>query len=69
MCCAECITKIKDEGFGQHQNCDVCLIKDIKDIKKNKLKENIKCLEDLSNKLKQSINGLKNLFDKINENK
>ena len=69
LCCAECITKIKDEGFGQHQNCDVCLIKDIKDIKKNKLKENIKCLEDLSNKLKQSINDLKNLFDKINENK
>ena len=69
MCCAECISRIKDEGYGQHQDCDVCLIKDIKDIKKNKLKENIKSLEDLSNKLEQSINDLKNLFDKINENK
>ena len=37
--------------------------------KKNKLKQNIKCLEDLSNTLEQSINELKKIFDKINENK
>ena len=35
-------------GYGQHFNCEVCLIKDIKDEKKNKLKENIKYLEDSS---------------------
>ena len=69
LCCGDCITKIKDEIFGQHKDCDICYIKEIKDIKKNKLKENIKCLEDLSNKLQQSINDLKILFDKINENK
>ena len=69
LCCAVCTSKIKDEGFGQHQDCDVCLIKEIKEVKKNKLKENIKCLEDLSNKFEQSINDLKILFDKINENK
>ena len=69
LCCLGCISRIKDEIYGQHKDCDVCLIKDIKDIKKNKLKENIKCLEDLSNKLEQSINELKILFDKINENK
>ena len=69
LCCVGYISKIKDEIFGKHKDCDICYIEEIKDIKKNKLKENIKCLEDLSNKLQQSINDLKILFDKINENK
>jgi len=69
LCCGNCIAKIKGEGNGQHKDCDVCFIKEIKDAKKNKLKENIKSLEELSNKIEQSINDLKILFDKINENK
>ena len=69
LCCIFCIAKIKGEGIGQHKDCDVCFIKEIKDEKKNKLKDNIKCLEDLSNSLELSINELKILFDKINENK
>ena len=69
LCCGLCITKIKGEGNGQHKDCDVCFIKDIKNEKKSKLKENIKCLEDLSNSFELSINELKKLFDKINKNK
>ena len=69
LCCSYCITKIKSEKNGQHKDCDVCLIEDIKDEKKNKLKENIKYLEDLSNTLQNSINELKILYEKINENK
>ena len=46
-------------GYGQHFNCEVCLIKDIKDEKKNKLKENIKYLED------SSKNTLSKIFTKI----
>ena len=69
LCCIYCIAKIKGEGIGQHKDCDVCFIKEIKDAKKNKLKENIKCLEDLSNSLESSINEIKKLFDEINENK
>jgi len=69
LCCAACNSKIKDNEYGQHKDCDVCLINEIKDIKKNKLKENIKYLEDLSNKLEQSMNELKILFEKINEKK
>ena len=69
LCCGDCIIKIKNEGFGQHKDCDVCLIKEIKEVKKSKLKENIKCLENLSNKLEQSINDLKILFNKINQDK
>ena len=29
-------------GKGQHKDCNICLIKDIKDEKINKLNENIK---------------------------
>ena len=54
LCCAACITKIKGEGNGQHTDCNICFIKEITDEKRNKLKENIKALEDLFNKLKQS---------------
>ncbi len=40
LCCPACISKIKKEGYGQHTDCDVCLIKDIENEKKNKLKDN-----------------------------
>ena len=44
LCCASCITKIKKNGKGQHHDCDICLINEIKEEKKNKLKDNIKSL-------------------------
>ena len=69
LCCASCITKIKVDDKGQHKDCDVCIIKDIKEEKKSKLKNNIKCLEELSNTLEESINKIKLLFEKINKDK
>ena len=69
LCCAKCITKLKGEENGQHSDCDIFFIKDIENEKKNKLKENIKCLEELSNKLDKSINELKLIFEKFNGNK
>ena len=69
LCCAACLTKIEKKGYGNHKNCDVCIIEDIKDEKKNKLKDNIKYLEELSNNLNDSINELKILFDKIDDRK
>ena len=44
-------------------------MEDIKDIKKEKLNENIKILEDLSKNLDSSIAQLKKLFEEINDNK
>ena len=67
--CLACICKIIKEGYNQHKDCEVCKIKDIETEKKNKFKENIKCLEELSNKLDKSINELKLIFDKFNGNK
>ena len=69
LCCAVCITKIKRKGNGQHTDCNVCNIEDIKLEKKNNFDKNIKYLEDLLNTLNKSINELKIIFEKINKNK
>ena len=69
LCCANCITKIKSKGNGQHTDCNICNIEDIIDEKKNKLVNNIKILEDLSNTFLNSINEMKLIIDKINNNK
>ena len=69
LCCCACITKIKDDGYGQHSDCDVCHIKYIKDEKKNKLKENLNNLEELYNQMEKSINEIRNIYEEINKNK
>ena len=69
LCCAACISKLETKGYGQHKDCDICIIEDIKEEKKNKLKDNIKYLEDLYNNLNEAIKELKILFDKIEERK
>ena len=51
LCCAACISKIKGKGNGQHTDCTVCFIEDIKEHKKNNLNENIQSLENLSHSL------------------
>ena len=69
LCCAACIAKIKKKENGKHKDCDVCIIEEIKDSKKSKIKENIKHLEELSNNMQKSIEELKNIFSKISEKK
>jgi len=69
LCCSSCLCKLQKDGFGLHKDCDVCFIEDIKKEKEEKIKSNIKYLEDLSNSLKDSIDNLKLLFEKIIKNK
>ena len=69
LCCSECIVKVNKNYGGQHTDCDVCIIEDVENDKKNKLKENIKILEDLSINLQNIINDLKVIVEKINKNK
>ena len=69
LCCVSCICKIQKKGKGQHKDCDICCIEDIKEEKKSKLKDNIKSLEELSNNLDNIIKELKNIFEKVNESK
>ena len=69
LCCAACLTKIKGKGDGQHSDCDVCCIEDIKEDKKNKVKDNIKLLEELSTQFNESFNDITKIYEKINENR
>ena len=69
LCCVCCFCKIKEKGYGQHSDCDICTIEKIKDEKKDKLTENIKILEELSINLDNSFNELKNILEKVNKNK
>ena len=66
LCCIACISKIKIKNYGMHKDCKIFPIEKIKDEKRNKLKENIKILEDLSNNIEQSIDELIKLVEKIN---
>ena len=63
------IAKLNKKGDGQHKDCDVCEIELIKEEKMNKLKENIKYLEDIENKFNQNMKELKELFEKIEKDK
>ena len=67
--CISCVSKVKEEGYGQHADCGVCPIKNIKDEKRNKLKENINNLEKFSIQIEKSINELKEIYEEINKNK
>ena len=69
LCCAACIAKLNENGNGQHKDCDVCNIQNIKDEKKNKLKENIKALEDLSNSFNNIFKELKDIFESFEKSK
>ena len=69
LCCSGCIAKIKRKDKGQHSDCEICLIEDIKENKENTLKENISNLEKLSEELEKLINELKIVFEKISKDK
>ena len=46
LCCVACLCKIKGKGNGQHSDCKVCYIEEIKEEKMRKLNENIKYLKE-----------------------
>jgi len=69
LCCAYCITKIKKEGLGQHTDCNICIIEDIFEEKKNNLENNIKSLENLTESFKSSIKELNEIIENIDKNK
>ena len=69
LCCLACISRIKEDGYGQHSDCDLCHIKYIKNEKKNKLKENINKLEELYNQVEKSIIEINKIYEEMNKNK
>ena len=69
LCCAACVSIIKDKDNGQHSECDVYPIEEIVNEKKNILKENIQLLEKYFEDIDKKILALKCFFNKINKNK
>ena len=69
LCCDSCIIKIKVKGKGQHKDCDLCVLEEIKELKKSKLKENINYLQELLFNIEEKINQLKITVEKINVEK
>ena len=69
LCCAACLSKIKEKGYGQHFDCKVYSIEKIKVEKKTNLNNNIKYLEEFSKTIEDSINKLKEILKTINEKK
>ena len=69
LCCAACLCKVDKLGDGQHKDCEVCIIQNIKDEKRNKLKENIKILEELNINLNENMEKIKKLFQKLEKDK
>ena len=65
LCCGFCICKLKEKGKGQHKDCNVCIIEDIKEEKKNSLKNNIQNLENISKNIEETINKYKDIYEKL----
>ena len=69
LVCIACIASITKKGNGQHKNCKVCIIEDIREEKTKKLKDNLIALENLFNSLKVSLENLKKNIEDINTKK
>ena len=69
FCCVACIAKITSKGDGQHYNCKVYAIEDIKQAKIDKLEENKKYLENLSKTIHSHTEELNKLYEELNTNK
>ena len=69
LCCATCLCKLNEKGEGQHKDCDVYYLEKIKEEKGNKLKENIKCLENLEKNFNESLESFKKINEMIEKDK
>ena len=69
LCCVACISKIKDDKNGNHKDCDVYKLIDIKSEKEKEFKEDYAKLQELSKSLEPTINKFKTLREEINKNK
>ena len=69
LCCTICLCKLTEKGKGQHKDCDVCCIENISEQKKNKLKENIKSLENIQEIFSESFESFIKIFENIEKDK
>ena len=67
LVCDACIIKINVRGKGKHKDCNICLVEDIKESKKNKFRENINKMPNLLNDIDNNLKQLKININKINK--
>ena len=69
LCCRACATKIKGLGNGQHYDCNICFVKDIKEESKNKLKQNLIYLENNISLFDSIVDSLRRAYEEISGKK
>lgn len=69
LCCSGCIAKKKLNNKGQHSDCQIFSLEEIKECKENILIENVKNLEKLLNEVGTLMNEMKSFFEKVNKDK
>ena len=66
LCCIACTSKVNDKDNGQHKDCDICSLEEIRKIKINITKENNKLLEEYLSKFDKTFNDIKKINENIN---
>ena len=69
LCCGLCISTIKDEKNGNHKDCLIISLKEIKSEKEEKFKNNYNKLQEISKSIEPLITQLKNRKIDINKKK
>ena len=69
LCCVSCIAKVKADGKGQHKDCDIYLLTQIKNEKMKNFSENAKTLKKLYETLEDTIKKFKSINGNLNEKK
>ena len=69
LCCVACTSKIAKKGYGLHKDCEICFIEDVKEEKLDKIKTNIKYLDEISESLPDAIINLKKIYEKTTKDK
>lgn len=69
LCCSACISKINTIGHGNHKDCEVILLREIENKKKNELPNNINELKNLQKKIEELIDEINKLKIEVNNNK
>ena len=65
LICAACIAKIKDKENGQHKDCEVYSLQEIKEEKKNELNKNIIFLENMKKNYEEKYEEMKDIYEYI----
>ena len=65
LCCVACISKIKDDKNGNHKDCDIYKLIDIKSEKEKEFKEDYAKLQELSKSLEPTVNQILNQVEEV----